>query len=113
MALGDVLTELDLGFINSIRGLAWDGEALWYADTDALHRLDINTSTLTRSIPMPAVASSGIAWDGGALWFIYSSQDNIWRISAADGAVLVTIPAIDFGMQGLEWDPVTESLWYA
>lgn len=92
--------------VDSVHGLTFDGQHVWFASGDRLNALDPATGSITRAIAVPAHA--GTAFDGEHLFQL--AEDRIQKIDPSTGRVLSTIPAPGGGGDsGLAWAEGT--LW--
>lgn len=92
--------------VDSVHGLTFDGQHVWFASGDRLNALDPATGSITRAIAVPAHA--GTAFDGEHLFQL--AEDRIQKIDPSTGQVLSTIPAPGGGGDsGLAWAEGT--LW--
>src|SRR6266704_1932040 len=92
--------------VDSVHGVTYDGERVWFASGDKLNALDPASGKTVRSIDVAAHA--GTAFDGEHLFQI--AEDRIHKIDPETGAVLATIPAPGRGGDsGLAW--AEGSLW--
>src|SRR5437868_15251272 len=92
--------------VDSVNGLTYDGEKVWFAAGDRLIALDPASGKTLRSIDIAAHA--GTAFDGKHLFQI--AEDRIQKIDPKTGHVLATIPAPGGGRDsGLAWAEGT--LW--
>lgn len=92
--------------IDTVHGVGYDGQRLWFASGDRLNALDPTDGRVQRSLDVPAHA--GTAFDGRHLYQI--ADDRIQRIDPDSGSVLGTIPAPGGGGDsGLAW--AEGSLW--
>src|SRR5258706_6555945 len=92
--------------VDSVHGVTYDGERVWFASGDKLNALDPASGKTVRSIDVAAHA--GTAFDGEHLFQI--AEDRIQKIDPKTGRVLVTIPAPGGGGDsGLTWAEGT--LW--
>jgi glutamine cyclotransferase len=92
--------------IDTVHGLTFDGEQVWFASGDKLNALDTDSGEVTQSLDVPAHA--GTAFDGEHLFQI--AEDRIQKIDPKTGAVVTTIPAPGGGGDsGLAWAEGT--LW--
>src|SRR5436190_6723310 len=85
--------------VDSVHGVTYDGERVWFASGDKLTALDPASGKTVRSIDVAAHA--GTAFDGQHLYQI--AEDRIKKIDAKTGRVLSTIPAPGGGNSGLAW----------
>jgi len=91
---------------DSVAGVTYDGQHVWFASGDRLNALDPETGTVVRSIDVAAQA--GTAFDGRYLFQI--AEGRIRKIDPKSGEVLSSIPAPgDGGDSGLAW--AEGSLW--
>jgi len=91
---------------DSVGGVTYDGQFVWFAAGDKLNALDPGSGTIQRSIDVAAHA--GTAFDGRHLFQI--AEDRIQKINPQTGVVLATIPAPGGGGDsGLAW--AEGSLW--
>jgi glutamine cyclotransferase len=92
--------------VDSVAGVTYDGEHLWFASGDKLNAVDPAAGTVRRSIDVAAHA--GTAFDGRHLFQI--AENRIQKIDPQTGMVLATIPAPGGGGDsGLAW--AEGSLW--
>jgi glutamine cyclotransferase len=92
--------------VDSVHGLTFDGQHVWFASGDRLNALDPASGKTVRSLDVPAHA--GTAFDGKHLFQI--AEKRIQKIDPKTGNVLATIPAPgDGGDSGLAWAEGT--LW--
>ena len=92
--------------VDSVHGVTWDGERVWFASGEKLIALDPASGKPLRSIDVSADA--GTAFDGQHLFQI--AADRIQKIDPQTGKVLNTIPAPGGGNDsGLTWAEGT--LW--
>src|SRR6185436_14619745 len=85
--------------VDSVAGVTYDGERVWFASGDRIHALDPTSGETVRSIEVAAHA--GTAFDGRHLFQL--AEDRIQRIDPQTGEVLATIPAPGGGGSGLAW----------
>jgi len=93
--------------VDSVAGVTYDGQQVWFAAGDKLISLDPASGRALRSIDV--AADAGTAFDGRHLFQI--AEDRIQRIDPKTGRVLATIPAPGDGCSGLAWAEGT--LWVA
>jgi glutamine cyclotransferase len=92
--------------VDTVHGLTWDGQQVWFASGEKLNALDPSSGKTLRSIDVAAHA--GTAFDGEHLFQI--AEDRIQKIDPRTGQVLATIPAPGSGNDsGLTWAEGT--LW--
>jgi glutamine cyclotransferase len=92
--------------VDSVAGVTYDGQNVWFATGDKLNALDPASGTVLRSIDVAAHA--GTAFDGKHLFQI--AENRIHQIDPKTGRVLATIPApAGGGDSGLAW--AEGSLW--
>lgn len=91
--------------IDSVHGVTYDGQQVWFGSGDKLNALDPHSGQIQRS--MPVAADAGTAFDGQHLFQI--ADGRIQKIDPHSGAVLATIPAPADGVSGLTWAEGT--LW--
>jgi len=92
--------------MNSVHGVTFDGQHVWFASDNTLNALDPATGTIVRSIAV--AARGGTAFDGQHLFQL--AGDRIQKIDPQTGDVLATIPAPGgSGGSGLAWAEGT--LW--
>jgi glutamine cyclotransferase len=93
--------------VDSVHGVTYDGQHVWFASGDKLNAFDPANGTMLRSID--AAADAGTAFDGQHLFQI--AGDRIHKIDPNTGLVLASIPAPDpsGGNSGLTWAEGT--LW--
>ncbi|WP_413043798.1 DUF5074 domain-containing protein [Pseudomonas sp. YJ42] len=90
--------------IESVHGVSYDGQHVWFASGDKLHALDPSTGETLRSIDV--CSDAGTAFDGQYLYQI--SGDLIHKVDPTDGTVRATITAPG-DASGLTWAEGT--LW--
>jgi glutamine cyclotransferase len=91
---------------DSVGGVTYDGQRVWFASGDMLNALDPASGKILRSIDVPAHA--GTAFDGEHLYQL--GENRIQKIDPISGRVLATIPAPGGGRDsGLTWAEGT--LW--
>jgi glutamine cyclotransferase len=91
---------------DSVAGVTYDGQHVWFATGDKINALDPASGKTVRSIDVAAHA--GTAFDGEHLFQI--AENRIHKIDPQTGSVLATIPAPgDGGDSGLAW--AEGSLW--
>src|SRR5213595_1445728 len=91
--------------VDSVHGVTYDGERVWFASGDKLNALDPASGKTVRSIDVAAHA--GTAFDGQHLFQI--AEDRIQKIDPKTGRVLATIPAPSGSNSELAWAEGT--LW--
>jgi len=91
--------------VESVGGVTYDGQQVWFASGDKLNALDPASGKTVRSIDVAAHA--GTAFDGQHLFQI--SEDRILKIDPDSGRILATIPTPNGGGSGLAW--AEGSLW--
>lgn len=92
--------------VDSVHGLTFDGEHVWFASGGRLNALDPATGETVRAIDVAAHA--GTAFDGEHIFQI--AEDSIRKIDPKTGRLLATIPAPGGGADsGLAW--AEGSLW--
>src|SRR6266436_5864549 len=93
--------------VDSVHGVSFDGQHVWFASGDKINALDPASGTILRSIDVAAHA--GTAFDGQHLFQL--AEDRIQKIDPKTGRVLATIPAPGGGRDsGLAW--VDGELWH-
>ena len=93
--------------VDSVAGVTYDGQQVWFAAGDKLNALDPASGQTVRSIDVAAHA--GTAFDGKHLFQI--TDDRIQKIDPKSGRVLATIPVPGADCSGLAW--AEGSLWVA
>ncbi|MEX3937825.1 glutamine cyclotransferase [Paraburkholderia phymatum] len=91
--------------VDSVHGVTYDGQNVWFATGDTLQVLDPASGKTTRSIGVDADA--GTAFDGQHLFQI--ADGRIQKVDPQTGDVLATIPAPAGSNSGLAW--AEGSLW--
>lgn len=92
--------------IDTVHGLTFDGQRVWFATGGTLKALDIDSGTTGQSIDVAAAA--GTAFDGKHLFQI--ADGHIQKIDPVTGSVVAAIPAPSpDGNSGLAW--AEGSLW--
>jgi glutamine cyclotransferase len=92
--------------VDSVHGVTYDGQHVWFAAGDKLHAFDPASGKTLRSIDVAAHA--GTAFDGQHLFQL--AEDRIQKIDPKTGRVVATIPAPGGGgVSGLAWAEGT--LW--
>lgn len=91
--------------VQSVHGVTWDGERVWFANNQGLTAFDPQDGKTQRNFTMPADA--GTAFDGKHLYQI--AENLILKIDPQTGNVLSSIPAPGASDSGLTW--AEGSLW--
>src|ERR671939_792748 len=92
--------------VDSVHGVTYDGQHVWFAAGDKLTAFDPASGKTLRSIDI--AADAGTAFDGQHLFQL--AEDRIQKIDPKTGRVLATIPAPrGGGHSGLAWAEGT--LW--
>lgn len=92
--------------VESIGGVTFDGQQVWFASGDRINALDPTSGNVKRTIDVAAHA--GTAFDGEHLYQI--AEARIMKIDPRTGEVLATIPSPGGGGDsGLAW--AEGSLW--
>lgn len=91
--------------VDSVHGVTYDGQHVWFSDGDMLHAFDPASGQMLRSIEIAAHA--GTAFDGQHLFQL--TEDRIQKIDPTTGRVLATIPSPGGSGSGLAWAEGT--LW--
>lgn len=92
--------------VDSVAGVTYDGENVWFASGDKLNALNPASGKTVRTIDIGAHA--GTAFDGKHLFQISESRIN--KLDPESGRVLATIPAPgNGGDSGMAW--AEGSLW--
>jgi glutamine cyclotransferase len=92
--------------VDSVNGVTYDGQTVWFAAGDKLNALDPASGKVLRSLDVAAHA--GTAFDGKHLYQI--AEKSIQKVDPKTGRVLATIPAPGGGGDsGLAWGE--GSLW--
>ena len=85
---------------DSVHGVTYDGENVWFAAGDKLNVFDPASGEILRSIDV--AADAGTAFDGHYLFQL--AEDRIQKIDPQTGRVVATIPAPGGGGDsGLAW----------
>ena len=81
---GEILTELSTPG-GRAHGLAYDGEALWNADTNdhVVYRIHPESGEVLHSVSCPT-EPHGLTWDGTTLWYGEDKAKTIHRLSIQD-----------------------------
>ena len=91
---------------DSVHGVTYDGENVWFAAGDKLNVFDPASGKILRSIDV--AADAGTAFDGHYVFQL--AEDRIQKIDPQTGGVVATIPAPGGGGDsGLAWAEGT--LW--
>jgi glutamine cyclotransferase len=91
--------------LDSVGGVTYDGQHVWFAAGERLNALDPASGTLQRAIDVAAQA--GTAFDGQHLFQIVDNR--IQKLDPATGHVVATIPSPGSSDSGLAWAEGT--LW--
>jgi glutamine cyclotransferase len=91
--------------VESVHGVTYDGQNVWFATGNKLNAFDPETGNTLRSIDV--AGDAGTAYDGQHLFQL--AGDRIHKIDPKTGHVLATIPAPGGGASGLTWAEGT--LW--
>jgi glutamine cyclotransferase len=91
-----------------VRGVTFDGKAVWFADGERIRSFDPESGEAGRAVTVRAEA--GTAFDGHHLFQL--AHDGIRKVDPATGQVVATIPVPTTGSPaGLTWAEGT--LWLA
>lgn len=85
--------------VESVGGVSYDGQSVWFASGDRLNALDPENGEIQRTIAVPAYA--GTAFDGHHLYQI--AEERIQKIDPKTGVVISTIPTPGDSVAGLAW----------
>src|SRR6202045_3921418 len=86
--------------VDSVHGVTYDGQQVWFAAGDKLNALDPASGKTLRSIDV--AADAGTAFDGQHLFQI--AEGRIQKIDPETGRVLATIPSPGGGADsGVAW----------
>jgi glutamine cyclotransferase len=91
--------------VDSVNGVTFDGQHVWFASGDKLNAFDPANGKILRSIDV--TGDAGTAFDGQHLFQL--AEDRIQKIDPKTGRVLAAIPAPGCGHSGLAWAEGT--LW--
>ena len=92
--------------VDSVNGVTYDGQHVWFAAGDKLHAFDPSSGKTVGSIEV--AGNAGTAFDGQHLFQL--AEDRIQKIDPKTGRVLSSIPApVGGGNSGLAWAEGT--LW--
>ena len=90
------------------RGLAWDGQNLWYAShaTLTIYQIDPIDGTVLNSFTTPGTQPRGLTWVDGSLWHNDSTGDpgTVYRLFPENGTVLSQFTSPVSDPLGLTWD---------
>ncbi|WP_421917253.1 DUF5074 domain-containing protein [Mesorhizobium sp.] len=96
----EILREYPFPEAETVAGVSFDGENVWFAAGDMLNAFDPETGKTLRSIDVAAHA--GTAYDGR--YFYQIAGDRIQKIDPDTGKVLSTIPSPGGGRDsGMTW----------
>ncbi|WP_076860390.1 Vgb family protein [Bradyrhizobium mercantei] len=102
----EIIREYVFEGVESVGGVSFDGEQVWFAAGGQLVAFDPDSGNRTRTLDIAAHA--GTAFDGKHLYQI--AEDRILKIEPNSGRVLSTIPSPGGGRDsGLAW--AEGSLW--
>ena len=102
----EILREYSFPDVESVHGVSYDGQQVWFAAGGTLKSFDPESGTPLQSLDVAAHA--GTAFDGRHLFQI--AEDRILKIDPKSGRILATIPAPGGGRDsGLAWGEGT--LW--
>jgi hypothetical protein len=97
------------------RGLAWDGENLWYASqaTSTIYQIDPSNGNVLNSFATPGSQPRGLTWAAGSLWHndFTGSVGTVYRLFPENGTVLDQFASPVTHPLGLTWDGT--HLWTA
>ncbi len=100
---GAFVEKFVISGVSGLRDLAYDGTYFYgSASSNVIYKMNFTTKTLVATITAPSgVAARHIAYDpiNNGLW-CGNWQTDIWLVSATNGAVLDTIPAIGSPIAG-------------
>lgn len=85
--------------VDSVHGVTWDGEQVWFASNAGLRALDPASGKTLRSFTL--AADAGTAFDGQYLYQIAGKL--IHKIDPHSGRILGSIPAPGGSDSGLTW----------
>ena len=85
--------------VDSIHGVTFDGQKVWFASDNGLHALDPDSGQVVNTLKV--AADAGTAFDGKHLFQI--AEASIHRIDPASGVIVATIPAPAGGAAGMAW----------
>ncbi|KJC59123.1 glutamine cyclotransferase [Bradyrhizobium sp. LTSPM299] len=95
-----IVREYAFEGVESVGGVSFDGEQVWFAAGDRMVAFDPDSGKTTRTIDVAAHA--GTAFDGKHLYQI--AEDRILKIEPNTGRVVSTIPSPGGGKDsGLAW----------
>jgi glutamine cyclotransferase len=95
-----VIREYAFEGVESVAGVTFDGEQVWFGAGDRMIAFDPDSGKTTRTIEVAAHA--GTAFDGKHLYQI--AEDRIQKIDPQTGRVISTIPSPGGGRDsGLAW----------
>jgi len=110
---GAVVTSYPTGPVapgGSFQGLTYDDVNLWLTaggSDDFVAQIDtVGTLSIIRSFTSPPDGEGvvrGITFDGTDFWTTNNDFDQVYRISAVDGAILETIPSPGTEPRGVAW----------
>ena len=98
----EIQDTIDVAGVDSIHGVSWDGEAVWFADGTRGGLTAVDPGSRKEVHRLPNIqADAGTAFDGTHLWQV--GGDRIQKIDPHTGRVVATIPTPDGDVSGLTW----------
>ncbi|XYH93200.1 glutamine cyclotransferase [Sorangium sp. So ce1128] len=98
----EIIAERTFDGVDSIHGVAFDGQAVWFAHGDGGDLLSTEPETGRVLRRLKAPANAGVAFDGRHLWVVGGGK--IRKIDPGTGAVLGEVPDFDATpVTGLAW----------
>jgi hypothetical protein len=101
-------------------GLTWDGQNLWYVDTNYIYKVNFSGLRLD-SIHNPASGSEvikggGLTFDGTNLWFADEESAQLFKLNPTNGNIMQQFNLPSFGQSdpngfGLAWDGI--NIWHS
>ncbi len=94
------------GSNDALTGLTWDGTYLWSCSPPSIYKLSLPGGSVVSTIPSPSIGSSeGLAWISSHLWNCSQSNNVVYELDPATGAILdYFIPSGANGTLGLVYD---------
>ncbi len=97
------------------RGLAWDGQNLWYSShaTGTIYQINPSNGNVLNSFASPGANPRGLTWVAGSLWHNATTAGvaTVYQLNPTNGAVVTSVASPVADPLGLTWDGT--HLWTA
>ncbi len=93
MSSGDILDFIRFSVGEDMRGLAWDGNAFWFAEDDfysseKLVKVDPGTGNVLKTINSPGRDPKDVDFAGGYLWVLDGSSRTLYKVDPNYGNIV-------------------------